>query len=370
MEQQYQKILVAVTGMSPQVLTETIYALYKDKQWIPDEVHVLTTAMGAANIRDTLLGKGGYLQKLIKDYHLSPIVFDESHIHVIKDNQQQPLADIRTPEQNSEAADMIMQFMFNLCKLANTQIHVSIAGGRKSMGFYIGYALSLFGRPQDSLSHVLVEEAFEQNPEFFYPSVEKQLVHTARSGCRDASTAKVMLADIPFVRIRQGMPNLSEDKLWHFSDIVAQTQKDLTVSELKIYPSEQKIMCAGMEIRLTWQQFAVYWAMAELRLQNKQITKSVSMPEDEKILANQYIKCYFSSAKARQECQDDIEIVQKRMRADIWRILQECRSKIHKKLDMTLGTSAEQYYIESKGKNHQKLYMLGLDSSAISIVTT
>lgn len=45
----------------------------------------------------------------------------------------------------------------------------NLAGGRKSMGFYIGYALSLFGRGQDRMSHILVEEAFETHPEFFYP---------------------------------------------------------------------------------------------------------------------------------------------------------------------------------------------------------
>jgi CRISPR-associated protein (TIGR02584 family) len=48
-------------------------------------------------------------------------------------------------------------------------IHASIAGGRKTMGFYLGYALSLFGRPQDRLSHVLVSSPFESNQNFFYP---------------------------------------------------------------------------------------------------------------------------------------------------------------------------------------------------------
>jgi CRISPR-associated protein (TIGR02584 family) len=36
---------------------------------------------------------------------------------------------------------------------------MSIAGGRKTMGFYAGYALSLYGRAQDRMSHVLVEES-------------------------------------------------------------------------------------------------------------------------------------------------------------------------------------------------------------------
>ena len=43
-------------------------------------------------------------------------------------------------------------------------LHVSIAGGRKTMGFFLGYALSLYGRAQDKLSHVLVSPPFESSP--------------------------------------------------------------------------------------------------------------------------------------------------------------------------------------------------------------
>ena len=48
-------------------------------------------------------------------------------------------------------------------------LHVSIAGGRKTMGFYVGYALSLFARDQDRLSHVLVPPSLESRQDFFYP---------------------------------------------------------------------------------------------------------------------------------------------------------------------------------------------------------
>lgn len=38
-----QKILVAVTGMTPQIVTETVYALHKNHHWLPDKIIVLTT---------------------------------------------------------------------------------------------------------------------------------------------------------------------------------------------------------------------------------------------------------------------------------------------------------------------------------------
>lgn len=37
------------------------------------------------------------------------------------------------------------------------------------MGYYLGYALSLYGRAQDRLSHVLVTERYESLRDFFIP---------------------------------------------------------------------------------------------------------------------------------------------------------------------------------------------------------
>ncbi len=43
------RILLAVTGLTPQVITETLYALAVQRQpaFIPTEIHLLTTHEGA-----------------------------------------------------------------------------------------------------------------------------------------------------------------------------------------------------------------------------------------------------------------------------------------------------------------------------------
>ena len=135
-----QKILVAVTGMSPQIVTETLYALHTQHQWLPEEIHVLTTQTGAENIIGSLLGENGFFRRLCADYDLPPIRFDENCIHVIKGSKGEALADIRSPKENDLAANQIVRFIHDLCADEQTELHVSIAGGRKSMGFYIGYA--------------------------------------------------------------------------------------------------------------------------------------------------------------------------------------------------------------------------------------
>ena len=91
------KILVAVTGMSPQIVTETLYALHTQHQWLPEEIHVLTTQVGAKNITGSLLGENGFFRRLCAEYALPAIRFDADCIHVIQGETGEPLTDIRSP---------------------------------------------------------------------------------------------------------------------------------------------------------------------------------------------------------------------------------------------------------------------------------
>jgi CRISPR-associated protein (TIGR02584 family) len=139
---------------------------------VPHEVHLITTATGRREAELNLLadqkpsGELGWFHRLRADYNLSPIRFDAEHIHVLSDAAGAPLDDIRTPADNERAADFITEIVRQLTGDEHSELHVSIAGGRKTMGYYLGYALSLFGRAQDRLSHVLVSEPFENNREF------------------------------------------------------------------------------------------------------------------------------------------------------------------------------------------------------------
>src|SRR5947209_15251583 len=52
------RILLAVTGLSPQVVTETVYALTRiEPAFVPTEVHLLTTGEGAERAKLTLLSE-------------------------------------------------------------------------------------------------------------------------------------------------------------------------------------------------------------------------------------------------------------------------------------------------------------------------
>ena len=115
------------------------------------------------------------------------------------------------------------------------------------MGFYAGYALSLFGREQDRVSHVLVAPPFEYLPDFFYPTKKRgQVVITLPNGeTVDAADAQVTLAEIPVVRLRQALPPALLSGPGSFTDAVRAAQRAVRPPELSIDLSELKVRAHG-----------------------------------------------------------------------------------------------------------------------------
>ena len=104
------RVLLAVTGLSPQIVTETLYALAVERCWIPTEVRVITTLQGAEEARLRLLSDDpGWFHRLREDYQLPEIAFDTDNIHVIKRPNGEPLRDILTDADNVALADFITE---------------------------------------------------------------------------------------------------------------------------------------------------------------------------------------------------------------------------------------------------------------------
>lgn len=269
------RILLAVTGLSPQIVTETLYALAvaQTPAFAPTEIHLLTTVEGFRLARAALLHTdGGQFQSLVNDYpQTGHPVFDESHIHVIVGPDGQPLADIRTPEENAAAADAITALVARLTADSENALHVSIAGGRKTMGFYLGYAFSLFARPQDRLSHVLVTAPFESHPEFFYPPRSPRRLATRDGGHIDTADAVVTLADIPVVRLRHGLPVALQRGTASFNEAVAAVQASLAPPLLEIDLAAAKVVCSGRPAPMKPQVVAwlAWWAWLRQRQQGE-----------------------------------------------------------------------------------------------------
>ena len=252
------RILLAVAGLSPQVITETIYALAvaQDRAWIPNEVRLITTSEGAERARLALLSdEPGWFHRLLDDYKLPAIRFAPEHIHVLQDAWGEPLSDIRSPDDAERAADFITATVRELTA-DDVELHVSIAGGRKTLGYYLGTALSLFGRPQDRLSHVLVDEPFESSWEFFYPTPYSRIINTRDNKLADTARARVTLAEIPFVRLRHGLDSRLREGSASFSDVVVAAERALGPPNLTIDLDNKCVYAGGQGVHVPPAQLA------------------------------------------------------------------------------------------------------------------
>lgn len=246
------RLLVLVAGLTPQIVTETLYALANQEEpFIPTEIHLITTQTGAERAQRLLLkSPPAYYQQLVQELNLPAIKFSTETIHLLRNASGEPLADIRSVTDNVCVADQIMALMRAWTSDEQAALHVSLAGGRKTMSYYLGTALSLFGRAQDRLSHVLVDEAFENHREFFFPTKNSQLIYGQNNQPLDTAEARVVLAEIPFVRLTSENPNFFTKGKRTFSEVVDAAQQAIGPLQLLLNPVLGELRTQGQVARL------------------------------------------------------------------------------------------------------------------------
>lgn len=195
-------------------------------------------------------------QPLSQDYALPPIHFANETIHVLEDAGGAPLEDIRSPEDNRRAADGITGIIREFTADPDCALHVSIAGGRKTMGFFLGYALSLYGRPQDKLSHVLVSEPFESSLGFYYPTPTSRVLEMPGGRLVDSAKAQITLAELPFVSLRHGLPEGLLTGLASYNETVEAARHALAPAELQIDLATRRVRAAVTETGGPWHAHA------------------------------------------------------------------------------------------------------------------
>lgn len=360
------RILLAVTGLTPQVVTETLYALAvdADEKFIPTEIHVITTEEGANRARLTLLDPGsGQFHALCREYTLPPIDFQLENIHVIQDSAGNPLNDIRTPEDNMRAADYISHMVRDFCSNDQAALHVSIAGGRKSMGFFVGYALSLFGRAQDALSHVLLNDPFESLPEFYFPPSQARVLHARDGRPVHTKDARIMLADIPFVRLRGGVPVTLQSGQVSFAEAVSGVQSGLNFISLKVDIKNKSIYCGEKRIDLAPSLLAFYIWIAR-RCQN-------GFPDGGSInwreANHEEFLSIYGEVTGRMSARLETSRESLRNGFDNGEFFEQKVSKINAILRKNLPLDAQPYLISSFGKKPNKKYGLNLLSEQVLV---
>ena len=215
-------VLLAVTGMSPAVITETLWALaHEPEPVLPARVIVLTTSTGRREIEQRLFQScerfGGLSPWEALRQALEARGFDladrlrfgttADDLRVITGvdpatQRSRELADLRNPQDNEAAADFILEQVRAIVENPDTPLIASIAGGRKTMGALLYACMTLVGRETDRLTHVLVNEPYETLPEFWFPAQPGESLTDREGHPHPADQARVDLADVPFVPLR------------------------------------------------------------------------------------------------------------------------------------------------------------------------
>ena len=358
-----QSVLLAVTGLTPQVITETLYALHHQGQIMPEKIHILTTSEGYQRAKLTLINDG-WLKRFYDDYRLPMPDFSEQHIHVLQQANADALIDIRTQADNQAMADGITEWIRTLTADPNISLHISIAGGRKTMSFYAGYALSLYGRAQDRLSHVLVEADYEAHPQFYYPTPYSNVIYgnDATRKPLDTLNAEVMIADIPFVRLRHGLDTALLEGKSSFSQSVAKAQQALGSAFLRVDLINRVLIAHEMAVKLSPADLAFYgWLL-------KRQTLGVLAPTcpnegaPEQGYAEEYLQEYRLINGMLGGTDRTIKALQAGMSKTFF---EQRKSRINKVLQKTLAQAAASYLIVPVGKRPQTRYQIMLKTDQI-----
>jgi len=234
---------IFVIGHSPAILTETLAALAAAGVTVR-EVRIISTRTGADLLRRRLFAEGGWNAFVQTWSAFAGTIFPERNVQALATD------DIRNASDNRMMAEAIFAAVRAWTDQDAPPLYASIAGGRKTMSYYMGFAMSLFARPGDRLMHVLVPEAWERDRGFLVPPPDQ--------------AGRIDLVDVPFIRLR----NHLGPALRH-ADIDALIQSaQVAVDAALMHPLEvcvraRRIRFLGKEVALPEREFTYYQFFAQ-----------------------------------------------------------------------------------------------------------
>lgn len=150
-----------------------------------------------------------YLPVRDEDGAIIPDVSDQEQNRLFADEvMRQVLRQVRRQAMTGPVADPIddldLKSLEKLEDNSDVTLHVSLAGGRKSMSSYAHTALMFFGRPRDQLSHVLIMPPELEDPKtkFWWPGKHG----AGAKSVVPRNQAIVKLIDVPFIPMRLTVP--------------------------------------------------------------------------------------------------------------------------------------------------------------------
>ena len=276
-------VLLASLGGTSQVITETLWALMNPDKLIdpahrgrppvvPEIVHLISTNFANKHHYSSVEERNEELKGKISELYRQ---FGHSEPEIKLDPLLDPdsgetLTDVRTQHHNVIYADKVNQVVKHYADDRETSIHMSLAGGRKTMSSYDHEAMMFFGRFHDRMSHVLVEPSiFEGEPDFWWPN-QKELLSVVvddHGNSTSSPTAQIDLIDLPFLRLGLRLPNVEQEALNH-RGVIEFFEFERNQESIIVDAGKRCITVAKVDISLPPNQFVFFALYAIAKHQN------------------------------------------------------------------------------------------------------
>ncbi len=339
--------LLALCGLNPQVVTETIWALLREGHSIKT-VNIITTDIGKQLFDMKITNVNNSLTNLWSMFNHKPMSPHEFQFYIIKNEQNENITDILSIDEHLAATKLIGEKVWLMTREKESVLHASVAGGRKTMGVILSTAMSIFARPQDCLSHVLVSPDFEKDTEFLYPDTKNIDSHSY-----------IHLLNIPFPKLSPLIQNMTlPNSMEKLIEQLDNRLSDVDIINLDI--KNRQLMVRDKVVQLPPLLAAVYLLFVRHR------------QEDENGIEPRYLDAEFMA-----ECYQDVGVDKNKVTrltkkldsevAHLW--LLEKISCLKRILNDTLGsTLAQEIGIESIGKRPRTRYRLRVPSWRVNVI--
>ncbi len=251
--------LLVLAGSAPQVVTASIYAL-AEKGVVVDEVVAVCFEHQVPQLLASLNGprQGGLspLEHLASELACSSISLDVSNLLVPKNCHGISLSHISTIGDVETLAECIFSLLRRITLDSERAIYASISNGAREMAFYLSYAMAIYAREQDSMSHVFFKEGYEHS-EFFFPTQQSEWFQSAK-GPLDKSKGTVTLLEMPFVRLRDSLPRSLIQSSLNLEQARAIHQLANQDVSLELDDYSTGLICSGVYIEMTESNYAFY----------------------------------------------------------------------------------------------------------------
>lgn len=258
--------LLCLLGGTPAVVTEVVFALTVLEEAQVEQLHVVTTSHGMTR-KDELEGA---LEQLARSYPNHHVPTSENiTYHVLRAEAGAELSDITSEADSVAAADQLALLVRDLIADDATPLHTSLAGGRKTMSHSLSAVMTLYARPVDVMSHVLISPAeAERCRDFYFPTPTPSRMSTYTGEVFDAHSVEVNLYRVPFVRITHAVDSRRLERLsrWSFGEQVAAASRALAARSVRIDPRQHQVYVDGELVKVSAARRAIWINILEAHM--------------------------------------------------------------------------------------------------------